>query len=255
MAPRVALYDSFQTIIESADARVSLSRAYASFLGAGNTFTVPYGIDIDLFSCRHNPDFRRQHGLQGDYVLVAGRLHNTKGQEWAVRALKFLPGTMKLAIVGNTNLFTGESHEDNLHTKAIQRAVEEIDAGDRVVFTGFLKPEELAWLYSGAVATLIPSIWLDPFPTVTLEAMSCQCPVVVSESCGTREIVTDGIEGFVVPRMNPEAIAEAVMKIAPRREQMGRSARQKVENDLNWPRIAAEVMRVLEFAINGKQRP
>lgn len=249
VAPKVARYESFQQIIQSAAARISPSRGMAPFLGTCGTFPVPYGIDGDTFSPRPSEGFRTSHGIDGDYVLVTSRVHNTKGQVWAVRALAHMPSHLKLVIAGNTTLFTGSKHENNAHTAEIRSEAERLGLTDRVVFTGFLATDELAQAYSGATATLVPSIWLDPFPMVTLEAMSCGCPVVVTDCCGTAEMVSNGVEGYVVPRMNPMAIAAAVANIIARREAMGVSARHRMQEELNWPAIAARVLRVLKDAI------
>ena len=75
------------------------------------------------------------------------------------------------------------------------------------------------------------------------------CPVVATRNCGEAEIITDGVDGYVVPRMDAEAIARAVMDVLPRREEMGRAARDKVLQELAWSRIAKSVLKVLQTVV------
>jgi len=64
-----------------------------------------------------------------------------------------------------------------------------------------------------------------------LEAMACGLPVVTTDCGGMREAVTDGIEGFVVPVRDPEAMAEALLRLwkdPELRRRMGEAARERV---------------------------
>ena len=253
ISEKVVRYDSFQEILDCADARIILAKTWTKFFAPDNTFHIPLGIDVNLFHPVPAAPFRRKYSIEGTYVLVTSRIHNTKGQDWAIRALAHLPEEMKLVLAGNSSLFAGPKHEDNVHTRRARELIEELGLRDRVIFTGFLNTEELIQAYSGAAATLVPSVWLDPYPTVTLEAMACSCPVVLTANSGTAELVTDSVEGYVVPRMDPEAIAEAVLKILPHREEMGKAVREKVVRELNWPKIAGGVLEVLKMVIESKQ--
>lgn len=250
---KVAQYNEFQDILESADAHIVLARAWKRFIAPDDTFAIPLGLDIDIFDGVSAGPFRQKYGVEGPYLLVASRIHNTKGQDWAIRAMPHLPEELKLVVAGNVTLFTGPKHEeDNIHVRRARQIVEELGLQDRVIFAGFLETEELVQAYSGAAVTLVPSVWLEPFGYVTVEAMACECPVVVTENCGSAEVVTDGVEGYIVPRMDPQAIAEAVLNILPCRDEMGRAAREKVVRELNWPKIAGEVLEVLEVAVESK---
>jgi glycosyltransferase involved in cell wall biosynthesis len=69
-----------------------------------------------------------------------------------------------------------------------------------------------------------------------LEAMSCGLPVVTSDCGGMREAVTDGVEGYVVPLRDPQAMAAALHKLANDsllRSRMGATGRNRVIADFN----------------------
>lgn len=245
-------YDRFQGILDGADARIGISRLVASLFPPKNTYSVYYGVDLETYRPTDPSPFLQRHGIPESYVLVSGRIHNTKGQDWAVRSLSRLPRDIHLVLAGTTRLFSGPEWEESVHVRNVRAVAREEGVEDRVHFVGLLETEELARAYSGALATLVPSVWLEAFGYVTAEAMACGCPVVVTENCGSAEIVTDRVDGYVVPRMDAAALAEATLAIVEQRNTMGDRARRTVAERLNWPRIAGEVMRVFRSVIGGE---
>jgi glycosyltransferase involved in cell wall biosynthesis len=72
----------------------------------------------------------------------------------------------------------------------------------------------------------------ESFGLVALEAMACEVPVVASLVGGLPEVVTDGVEGFLVEPRNIEKMAECSLKVLAEesyRRAMGRRARQKAQ--------------------------
>jgi len=69
---------------------------------------------------------------------------------------------------------------------------------------------------------------------VTYEAMACGLPVVTTPNAGS--LVRDGVEGFIVPIRDPDALAERIEQLradARLRQEMGRAARARAET-LTW---------------------
>jgi glycosyltransferase involved in cell wall biosynthesis len=253
IAERVSTYDRFQAVLESADARIGNSELTARMFTPGETHAIHLGLCVETYRRAPGRSFAERYGIAGDYVVVTSRIHDTKGQDWAVRALAGMPPDLHLVLAGNSRLFAGPKHEDSPHVRRVSALVEELGLGDRVVLPGFLDTTELVEAYSGALATIVPSVWLEPFGYVTAEAMACECPVVVTENSGSAEIVRDGVDGFVIPRRSPEAIASAVAEIRLRREEMGKAARETVVNTLGWERIGAAVLDVLQGVIERRR--
>ncbi|ERN40346.1 glycosyltransferase [Rubidibacter lacunae KORDI 51-2] len=254
VSERVARYDRYQALLESADALVVQAPAWMQFFRGDRPIYAPrYGIDTETFRPVDASSFRQKYGVGERYVLVTSRIHESKGQDWAIAALAGLPDDIQLVLAGNSSLFTGPKHEDNIHTQRARATIERLKLRERVVFTGFLKTEELVSAYSGAIATIVPSIWFDPYPNVLLEALACACPVVATETVGSAEVLTEGSNGYIVPRMDPQSIATAVKAIVPRRPDMGRAARQTAERDLNWEKVGGDVLQILERAIADRR--
>jgi len=64
---------------------------------------------------------------------------------------------------------------------------------------------------------VLPS-WVEGLPTVLLESMACQTPVIATDIPGTRELVQDGQTGWLVRPGSPEQIAQAVKQAFSQRE-------------------------------------
>ncbi len=72
----------------------------------------------------------------------------------------------------------------------------------------------------------------ESFGLVALEAMACEVPVVASRVGGLPEVLTDGVEGFLVEPRDIAKMAECSLKILASpsyREEMGKRAREKAQ--------------------------
>jgi glycosyltransferase involved in cell wall biosynthesis len=78
---------------------------------------------------------------------------------------------------------------------------------------------------------MLSSRW-EGMPNSLLEAMAFRRPVVVTDVGGCREVVTDGVSGFLVPARHARALAARVCELlanAPRATAMGQAARRRIE--------------------------
>ena len=145
---------------------------------------------------------RLRPGGYGGYVIVVGRLEAVKRADLAIRAFAHVPAPTRLVIVGE-----GSERE------ALEQAARGTAAGDRIQFVGAPSNEELIGLYSGARA-VIYAPYDEDYGYVTLEAFLSGKPVVTAtDSGGTLEFVTDGVNGFVCAP-DPAAIGAAVTRLA-----------------------------------------
>ncbi|MBI2868953.1 MAG: glycosyltransferase family 4 protein [Chloroflexi bacterium] len=252
---RMRQYTSAQERLAGADARIGNSGLCAGlFRKREMTFGITPGIDGEEYQPVDSGEFIRRFRIHGDYLLVPGRLNYIKGQEFAIKALEYLPPDISLVIAGNASLFSGKVDDLGWYGTRIRKLVEDNGWQSRVVFTGFLDQREMAAAYSGARATVIPSVWLETFGYVTLESLACATPVILTGNCGSAECVDDSC-GRVVARKDPRAIAEAVKDIWDSAREMGAAGRDKVVRDFNWrittDRITAVFDRVLKERREG----
>lgn len=77
----------------------------------------------------------------------------------------------------------------------------------------------------------------ESFGVAILEASACECPVVVSDAGGLPEVVEDGTTGWVVPREDTAATAQAITRLVDdetARREMGKAGRRHVEDKYAW---------------------
>jgi len=94
-----------------------------------------------------------------------------------------------------------------------------------------LHRQKLLDLYRSADIFCFTSI-SDGFGLVVLEAMAQGLPVITTDNVGASDCITDGIDGFVVPARNHEAVAEKIELLYKNRElryEMGRNALKKAK--------------------------
>jgi glycosyltransferase involved in cell wall biosynthesis len=104
------------------------------------------------------------------------------------------------------------------------------------VFTGYLAGDDLANAYASADVFVFPST-TDTFGNVIIEAQASGLPVVVSDIGGPKELVENGVNGFVTKALDPVEFASAIERLAtdaPLRARMSLAARESVVNR-SWP--------------------
>ncbi len=183
------------------------------------------GIDTERFHPRY-----RQVG-EAVTVLYVGRVSMEKNLEVLAEIFSEERGA-RLVVVG-----------DGPYREEMQRRCPGVE------FAGFLKGEELSRAYASADIFVFPST-TDTFGNVVLEAMSSGLPVIVSDQMGPRELVQEGVNGFVAE--DTEAFGEKLellIRDKPRRQQMGRKAREYALSrswEAVFDRLFADYERVVE---------
>lgn len=160
----------------------------------------------------HDPYARREPSLppRGSNVIgIVGRLAEWKGQHVFVRALAELrhefPSTLG-RIVGSA-MFGEDAYE-----RQLRALVDELGLGDAVTFTGFVPQveDELAKLDVLVHASVVP----EPFGQVVVEGMAAGLPVIATNAGGPAEVITDEVDGLLVPPGDVSALAAALRRIA-----------------------------------------
>ncbi|RFC64572.1 glycosyltransferase family 4 protein [Fulvimarina endophytica] len=130
---------------------------------------------------------RYRHGSgRAGHAAFIGRMTDQKQPDAAIRIARGAGVPIRLAgavDVGNPTYF--------------RERVEPL-LGEDAVFVGPLDDAGKQTLLEGARALLFPIDWPEPFGLVMIEAMACGTPVVAFDRGSVREIVEDGVTGFVV---------------------------------------------------------
>lgn len=180
---------------------------------------VPYGVDL----VRFRPAARGDPEREPLRILYVGQIGQRKGVGYLLRAYeKFRrPGTL-LTLVGD---FVAGS-ECFLPYRDLYRHIPN------------LPNAQLPRLFADADVFVLPTL-IEGMPLVVLEAMACGVPVIVTPN-GPCDVVRDGIDGYVVPAGDADALLDRleVMYSQPElRRQMGLAARRQAER-WSWARYA-----------------
>lgn len=184
------------------------------------------GIDTEHWRPHASARLRQCQGvrLNNEFLwLAVGRLEPVKDYPSLLRAMVKIPDTARLVIAG-----TG-ADAGKLRQMAIELGLE-----TRVRFLGF-EPDVLPWMQV-ADGFVLCSRW-EGLPISVLEAGACALPAVVTNVPGSREIIVDGHNGFVVPSGDPLSLRAAMtrtMLLSPEeRASMGARARERVLADFS----------------------
>lgn len=215
--PRIA-NKATRIICVSRFVRDTLFRNHASKI----TIISP-GVDTSLY--QYNPRVKREENL---VLFVAGRknTYRMKGLYYLIDSIKEISG-VELHIIGEKEEFLDKS----------------------IVSVGIRRGNDLVEELQKASLVVLPSIAIEGFPMVLIEAMACQTPVIGTNIGGIPELIRDGIDGLLVPPQDSNALAQAISKILADKElatRMGRAGEAKVRDQLTWETRVALTRKVFE---------
>ena len=138
----------------------------------------------------------------------------------------------------NVRLLIGGQGDDRPRLEKLAAAA---GVSDRVIFTGFIPPEELPIYFRAADLFVFHSTY-ETFGMVLAEAMNYGKAIVTVANTAIKEIITDGETGVLVPDMNPPALAHAILNLLENqllRKILAKNAQDKARRRFSWDAIAA----------------
>jgi glycosyltransferase involved in cell wall biosynthesis len=190
--------------IQAADVNISPSQYLVDRLKERHTFNKECVILHNPYSFEEADD---NYDFTDTAVFIA-KLSPSKGILQTLKAFKQLwetGSTVKLKLIGDKNYYY-HAKQCLMNDFIVQNFKTFIDKGLLKV-TGSLKPSELYAEIKSAKIVLIPST-VDNFPYTVVESMSSKKVVVVSMQGGQREIIEDGINGFLFDHNHPGQFVE-----------------------------------------------
>jgi len=102
--------------------------------------------------------------------------------------------------------------------------------------------------YLAAAGVIVLPSWREGTPCSVMEGMSMGRPAVVTDAPGCREVIYDGVNGYMVPLRDPQALAEAMERFILHPENivsMGAASRTIATEEFDARKTAARIMRVM----------
>lgn len=198
----------------------------------------PLGFDRDKFyfpqSRRDIEAVKKKFGLKQNYLLFLGTFKPSKNIEGLLKAFKDFSKQKpdyQLVLAGRKGW---------LYQKVFKQ-VKDLELGNRVVFTGFVKDKEIAPLIAGAAVFVLVSFW-EGFGIPVLEAMAVGTPVVVSRAASLPEVVAEA--GILVDPNSTRDILKGINEAINKRQELSlrviKQARQ-----YSWEKCAQKTLAVL----------
>jgi glycosyltransferase involved in cell wall biosynthesis len=176
-------------------------------------------------------------------VLYTGRFVDRKGiqelLESAARILRASPN-VRFVLAGGHRGCSGE----DMASRWLPPACEPFR--HRILFTGWLSPEDMNRWYQAADILVVPS-WYEPFGMVILEGMLHGLAIVASDVGGPRAILDDGATGLLCRPRDVDSLERALLRVIddPRlRDSLGHNAARDVRHQWSFNRIVCQMAAV-----------
>ena len=224
-------------------ARIAVSEA-AAWTGRrwfGGEYTIiPNGVDIEAAPQGPKPPSDELR------LLFVGRAEERKGLPVLLAAFQALVEHVpaRLTVVG-------------ADPEEISRRVGDPDLMKHIDVLGKVSDSILWRQLAEADLLVAPSLAGESFGMVLIEAMAAGTGVVASAIAGYSDVVTNGVDGILVPPADPQALGEELQLLAHEPERiaaMGEAGRRSAQR-YAWPRIAERVTEIYERAIEPKPAP
>ena len=174
-------------------------------------------------------------------LLYAGQLIRGKGVDLLINAVSNLKIDFNLRIVGRGN---DESYINSL--------IDSFKLRSNVEMRGF--SENIDAEYSWADIVVVPSRWQEPFGLVGVEAFARKCPVIGFDVGGISEWLHDGVNGVLVPELNLEKMAQAILYLSENcelRKKMGEKGFEFVKDKCSEKAFIDRFTKITDHLLGG----
>lgn len=215
----------------------------------GKVHVIHPGVDINRFNkldrkaCRYG--IRKQFGIRETdaVVLFVSMNFELKGLDNLMAAMamtksKHPSEKLKLLVVGKGN------------EKKYGRLAQKSGIKNEVIFAGVWK-DNIEQIYLASDIFAMPS-GFDTFGMAVLEAMSASLPVIISDNVGAKDLVRDGINGFVVEKEDIDTMSTRItfMLNMEKRQGMAKEAHDKAMKH-TWDVMAKKVLKIYDEIIDA----
>lgn len=200
---------------------------------------------------------RERLGLKGKKVLLTiSRLLPHKGQDMVIRAL---PELIKLHpdlvyLIGGTGP----------HRQPLEGLARALGVGERVIFTGSLRQDEIADYYNACDLFImlnreVGGLSWEGFGIVFIEASACGKPVIGGRAGGVMDSILDGRTGLLADPLDIQGIVKSVHRLIADEElsrRMGAAGLEWAQSGFSWEDRAHKTLafseRILSRALTGR---
>lgn len=188
-------------------------------------FVAPMGVDVDVFS--RSAPYRPRREDETLRVISCARLNPAKGFEILLQAIRMLLDAgqhVKLTIAGE------DDKGGAGYRRQLEQFVQDHKLGEAVVLLGAVSEDRVRKELEAAHVFVLAS-YEEPLGVAIMEAMSMEVPVVATDAGGVPSLISDGIDGVLVPPSDPASLAAAFRRLGSSPElcsELGSRGRERV---------------------------
>jgi glycosyltransferase involved in cell wall biosynthesis len=187
-----------------------------------------------------------RHAGAGMRILMVGSINRNKGQDILLKAFARLKGGgASLWLYGTTGL---SAHG---YVRALKRFAADQGLSDRVHFPG---PTADVFRAFAQAAVVVHTSWTESFGMALVEAMACGVPVIAHDLEGMREVVVDGVTGYLIPPGDVAALTERLEQLLADpglRERLGSAGAQLVRERFSMTTRVREYRELYDEVMAG----
>jgi len=173
-------------------------------------------------------------------ILFLGNVIERKGLHVLLEAVRHLDSNVKVDIVGSLNVAP-------TYAKQIQEFISNNALSSFVLFHGSLDQERLTETFRQAHILVVPSSY-EGYGIVYLEGMGFGLPAIGTTAGAANEIITDGVDGFLIEAENVDMLASRLKDLSEKPDvliRMSLAARQRYLCQPTWLETAKEIREFL----------
>jgi glycosyltransferase involved in cell wall biosynthesis len=215
-------------------------------------------VDVTAYfpGCADQGRVRAELGIPpaGPVVGTVANINPQKGLQYFIQAAALI----KRRVPDAWFLVVGAFYDTHAaYAQRLRDLAERLGVWNSMVFPGFR--DDVERMFSAMDVSLITSVPRSEGTTTTAqESMAVGVPVVATDVGAVSEVVEDGVTGYVVPPLDPEAIAEAALRLMQDpalREGMGRAGRQRALERFSLETCAQVHLEAYDHALRRRGRP
>lgn len=205
------------------------------------------GVDGKYFNAKATQHDKTVN-LKENAILTMCRFVPAKGIDRVIEALSLLKNKVPFHwYMGGGVTEDYMSDEEKVNNERVTALLKKYRLRDRCTFLGQINHDhQLPSYYRKADVFILPSRF-EPFGLTTIEAMACGTPTIVSSVAGSKEVIIDGLNGFIVNTHDRRALAAAIHKLLTNHKQQKRiseNAAITIAEHYRWDKIADKMIQM-----------
>lgn len=238
-----------QRILHDADAIILLSettriRLLEHYLVDFEKLHVMYpGIDTEIFHTQKNST-DKSIVLEKNAILTVSRLVAAKGLDRVIDALHLLKGKVPFHLyMGGGGQEEGLGGDEKETQEKLTALIKKYGMGKDVTFLGFIPHDSVLPAYYRAADIFVLAGRYEPFGLTTLEAMACGATPLVTDIAGSREVIVDGLNGYILPMSDRKKLAATIkmLLLDPKlNKKISQNAAFTIEKNYSWDTLVTK---------------